>query len=252
MRGETDKTGRAGTLTAAKVRPGGGRRFGPLLLAAAAALALSALLPKLSPAQEIKTGIATEYVVTVSAVNLCGDPACATKFGLGSGSKSFDIANGAVGGEVGAFGDISSLPIGVTVSHIQVQFSRSFTVTGSVSMGNGSGTTCFTDSAQSLGSIVTPTPGKDTGPAGSQTIFIPNVGAFGGEPTQAAYDAVGLILEGPSAASGILPLTAPFTVTGSPPKVKIGFRTQNALGAVLVSGNCVMLIQPPGLTISIE
>lgn len=160
---------------------------------------------------QVSSGNATEYEVTVKNVGLCTSATCANKIVIGSATKNFDIAAGGVGQEVGTYVEDFNLQQGLTITHVQVEFGRSFQITGSVNVGGG--TICRTDSTATAGSILTPTFGKKTSPATSQTLFIPNVGIFGGEPTEERYSDAGVTLLDSTTAIGIIALTAPFTVT---------------------------------------
>jgi hypothetical protein len=235
---------------AAPPRVSAGRRILWRVIFTAAALTLHALAPDFALAATISTGNATEFNITVKRVSLCVDSVCSGRFILGNSSKDFDVASASVGQEVGSYADITGISLGVTYSHLEIQFGRSLKITGQVNVGGG--TVCFTDSSDTSGSVITPSVGKKTGPATSQTLFIPDVGAFGGQPTEAVYAAAGLTITDETTATGIVALSQSFTVTESPPQIHIRINTQSAIGAAELAGNCVMLVQAPTATITLK
>ena len=227
-----------------------GRRALRRVIFAAAALALHALAPDLALAATISTGTATEFNIPVKRVSLCQDSVCSGRFILGNSSKDFDVASASVGQDVGSYADITGIQLGATYSHLEIQFGRTLKITGQVDVGGG--TVCFTDSSDTSGSVTTPSVGKDTGPATSQTLFIPDVGAFGGQPTEAVYAAAGLTITDETTATGIVALTQSFTVTESAPQIQIRINTQSAIGATELGGSCLMLVQAPTATITFK
>jgi len=199
---------------------------------------------------QVSSGNATEYKVTVKNVSLCTSATCSSQFVIGSATKIFDIAAGGVGLEVGTYVEDFTLRQGVTITHVQIEFGRSFQITGSVDVGGG--TICSTDSTATAGSILTPTFGKKTSTATSQILFIPEVGIFGGEPTEERYSDAGVTLVNSTTAKGVIALTAPFNVTDVAPILEIGFNTQSSVGAVESGGTCIMLVQPPVVTVTLQ
>ncbi|MDA0999272.1 MAG: hypothetical protein O2807_01975 [bacterium] len=223
----------------------GGRR----LIAAAAFVLFTALVPAAAQAA-LGTGAATQFLITVNAVALCTNATCTQKAELGRGTKTFDIASVAVGSAVGSFSQVNNLVKNVTYTHVQVEIGRSYTLTGSVAFGAD---TCFTDASAPSGSTTIPSRGKhNSAPATPQTLFLPDAGAFGGNPTQAAYDAAGVALLGPATAAAVLPLTQPFTAVDKAPTISVAFNTQSALGAFFTApSTCFMFVEAPSVTISI-
>lgn len=219
-------------------------------------LAATCLWGSLAAAQTVGTGVATRYDVTLEKVELCtgngGGNGCDNPFVVGSGDKTFDIASAAAGGDVGSYASVSTLPVGTTYRYVRATISRTFTITGSVSNVGGSALNCRTGGSGATGfTLGTAGAGLSTaGTATPEVLIVANSGAYGGGSPNFTSD-LSVVNNSPTMTDTIA-LTSPFTVTSTPPTVRVTFDTQNALGALNNGGNCVMWPAAPSIHITVE
>lgn len=223
-----------------------------LLLLPVAALALAVTLSTQAMAQ-IVTGPASTYIVSVTSIELCSSSACSSPFLLGSGSKDFDIASAAVGGAIGAYASTSGMPIGRTFTHIRTRLSRTIQIAGNAGepAGLAPGGDCITDGTAGTagaGAVL-----AEAGTLAVSNLVVPNIGAFGGQPTADQYSAQGITLIDATTFQFLTQLIRPITVGATPPNIDIAFQTQNAVGAANDGGgDCLMFPQPPVVTLTIN
>lgn len=201
------------------------------------------------------TGAATQFKVTIEKIELCtgngSGNGCDNSYVVGTGTKSFDIASATAGGDVGAFvSNTDGVPLDVTYNYVRVTLSRTFTITGSVTVA-GLGT-CYTDGTQDATgtTLATVAKGTTTAPATSETTIAGDAGTYDG--TNPSYSSA-FDLVSSSTFTYTIALSSPFTRTSATtaPTVSVSFDTQNALGA-LNSGGCIMFPNSPGVTVTIQ
>lgn len=228
------------------------------LAVVAAALSALCLWGSRAVAQTVGTGVATFYDVTLEKVELCtgngGGNGCDNPFVLGSGVKTFDIASAAAGGDVGSYASVSTLPVGTVYRYVRATISRTFKISGSVSNVGGSGINCRTGGSGTGATgftLATAATGDNTaGTASSESVVAANGGAYGGGSPNYTSN-LGVVDNSPTMTDTIA-LTSPFTVTSTPPTVRVTFDTQNALGALINGGNCVMWPAAPSIHITVQ
>ena len=203
------------------------------------------------------SGQANTYQVTMRQVELCQDTGCSNSVVVGNGSQSVDIASLTAGAEAAKFASTSGLPIGTTFTHLKVTINRSFTLSGTVTVGS---TTCTTDgnAAGTATALHTGTRG-DTSGLTDTTLYLANAQSYGSDnsinidynsPTYARSMVVGS--PDSSQAELIYDLSKPYTVGLTAPKIKVTFNTSTALGAGIDGGNnCLMWPEEPYVSISI-
>ncbi len=214
-----------------------------------AAFALAVALSTQAMAQV--TGAASTYIISVTSIELCSSAACGSPYLLGSGSADFDIASSVVGGAIGTYASTSGLPTGRTFTHLRTQLNRIIQIAGNAGQPGGVAADCITD-----GTAGTAAAGAVLNPAQALAVsdlVVPNVGAFGGQPTAAQYAAQGITLIDGTTFQFLTALTSPITVGTTPPNIDIAFQTQDAVGAVNNGANiCLMFPQPPVVTLTIN
>ena len=207
----------------------------------------------------LEQGAATTYEVAVQQLELCASgssidatgasaPSCLDPYVVGSGSATFDIASVAAGAALGNYSSISSLPAGKTYTHIRITLARRFSIAGTLASG------CRTDSADTSSSITTPGIGiHDSGTGTPQTLYIPNVDAFGpGIPSDADYWSNGVQIIDGSTFSLVHSLEGSVTGGGTLPKITVAFNTQTALSGQLNGQVCDMFPAAPSANLGIE
>ncbi len=224
--------------------------FLPAAFLPAAVLAFVVAFSTQSLAQ-LTTGPASTYIVSVVSVELCSSSACGSPFLLGSGSKNFDIASAAVGSAIGSYASTSGLPQGRTFTHIRTKMSRILQIAGNGGQPPGVGADCITDGTAgtaAAGAVLT-----EGGAIAVSNLVVPNIGAFGGQPTAGQYAAQGITLIDGTTFQFLTALTSPFTVGTTPPNIDIAFQTATAVGAVNDGANdCRMFPQPPVVSLTIN
>ncbi len=220
-----------------------------LILLAVAALVFAVTLSTQAMAQV--TGAATTFIVAITSIELCSSSACADPYLLGSGSTEFDIASASVGGAIGAYASTSGLPAGRTFTHLRTQLNRVIQIAGNAGQPSGVPDDCITDGTDgtaAAGAAVT-----EGGTLAVSDLVVPNIGAFGGQPTAAQFTAQGITLIDGTTFQFLTEMTSPITVGTTPPNIDIAFQTQNAVGAINDGSNhCTMFPQPPVVTITIS
>jgi len=200
-------------------------------------------------------GPATKYIVTMQKVELCEDSACATSTTVGDATMNVDIASVSAGADIGSYAPTTGLPLGKTFTHLRVTISRTFTVTGTVTI---SSTVCATDGGTD--STATSLLDAGTGTATSTSMYLADAatydasdGSTGGSDLTIAYSsptyASSMTVSG-STAVMIYELTNPYTVGITAPVIKVVFNTDTALGAT--DDACVMWLQEPYCEITIQ
>lgn len=166
-----------------------------LLLSAQAAMAACLAGPAFT------CGQATRYDVRVQEVALCSDAACTSRYVVGSGAKTFDIASGTAGSAIGSYAKVDAVPVGV-YTHVRLVLDRTFVISGPV-VG-----ACAQQNGTSLS--------------------IPNDGT-----ADAGLTAIGVSWNDPGktqlAAIGALPTSMVVTKAGRRPAVMVKFDTQDGL-----------------------
>ena len=214
------------------------------------------------------TGRATQYVVTVTKMELCTDApltseedvTCVGAVTLGDETMEFDIASVAVGATVGAYADANGLPIGTTYRYAKPTFLRKVQLTGSVEL-VGPTCTCRTNAAstfnEEVGAYKSIQAGvcNDGGAPESQTIYMADhvtdnsnrvctnascTNFYTTDWTQASIAelqeplygrALSKSVAGELTKSGIYELESPYTVRSMAPNIEIAFGTANAMYA---------------------
>ena len=214
-----------------------------------AVLALAVALSTQATAQV--TGPASSYIVSMTSLELCSNAACGDPALLGSGSQDFDIASAAVGGVIGAYASTSGLPNGRTFTHVRATMLRIIKIAGNAGQPGGVSADCITDGTAGTagaGAVLT-----EGGALAVSDLVVPNIGAFGGQPTAGQYAAQGITLIDGTTFQFLIELTNSITVGVTPPNIDIAFQTQNAVGAVNDGSNdCRMFPQPPVVTVTIN
>ena len=197
------------------------------------------------------TGPASTYTVSMTSIELCSSAACGDPVLLGSGSKDFDIASAAVGSVIGAYASTSGLPIGRTFTHVRATMLRIIKIAGNAGQPGGVPADCITDGTAgtaAAGAVLT-----EGGTLAVSDLVVPNIGAFGGQPTAGQYAAQGITLIDGTTFQFLIALTSSITVGATPPNIDIAFQTQNAVAAVNDGANdCRMFPQPPAVTLTVN
>lgn len=199
-------------------------------------------------------GEATTYEVQISQIELCTGTSgtdCENAAVIGSGTQTFDIADAAVGAQIGSYGTLDNLVPGTTYTHIKMSLSTSFNIQGTVAVAG-------------LGNCNTPaggigTPANDLtcagacGALGTSTLAVPAVSSLPGgtDPTAAFYASIGLVHNG-ATMSIVIVLTNPVTINTTLPNVDIAFRTEEGLAAYNNGGNCSFFPQPPEVSLTVK
>ncbi len=201
------------------------------------------------------TGPATEYIVTMKKIELCEDSACSSSTTVGDSSMAVDISGVSAGADVGKFASTDGLPIGTTFSHLRVTIDRSFTITGSVTIGS---TTCGTDGGTDNDADHLLDSG--TGTPVSTAMYLSDADGYAVADGDNDADQISIGYDSPTHASSmsvsgddalmIYKLSTPYKVGFKTPLIKVKFNTQNAVGADDTS--CVMYVEEPTVTISIQ
>jgi hypothetical protein len=201
-------------------------------------------------------GEATTYQVQVSQVELCTGTSgtdCQNAAVIGSGTQSFDIADAAVGAEIGSYGTLDNLVQGTTYTHIKMTLSTSFNVQGAVAGIAGVGGDCNTP-AGGIGTTADDLDGVAAGgPLGTSTLAVPAVGILDGtNPTAAFYAGIGLVHNG-ATMTIVIALDNSVTITTTMPSVDIAFRVEEGLAAYNDgTNNCAFFPQPPEVSITVR
>jgi len=200
------------------------------------------------------SGDATIYEITITKIEICessdGTSTCTNPLTIGSSSKDFDIASASVGAEIGTYAPLNTIPKGTTATHMRVTMSRSIDVSGYVDVpGLGA---CYTDSGGAAGTATTAGIGKLIPNSSIQTLFIPNVGAIGGQPDATVYTNNNItLLDGGIEISMIQSFGKTMTMGDIPPAIDLAFNTEGALQAFNAGGACWMIPAAPTVEMTI-
>ncbi len=201
-------------------------------------------------------GEATTYAVQISQIELCTGSSgtdCENAAVIGSGTQTFDIADVAVGAQIGSYGTLENLVPGTTYTHIKISLSTSFNIQGTVTGIAGVGGDCNTP-AGGIGTTANDLDGVAAGVAlGTSTLAVPAVGSLGGgNPTAAFYASFGLVHNG-ATMTIVIALTSPVTINTTLPNVDIAFRTEEGLAAYNDgTNNCAFFPQPPEVSLTVK
>lgn len=196
------------------------------------------------------SGRANTYNVTVEKCELCTDANCTSSAVIREGAQSFDIAAADVGASIGQYASTAGLPIGSTFTHLRVTVNRTIGISGTITVA-GLGN-CATNSADGSSNATSAGVGSLGGAETTQQLFVPNVGAIGGNPTQAQFDNLGIAILDASNFTFTTQLTSTVVVGETPPNFNIGFSTAQALQAFNNGGACAMLPAPPTITATLQ
>ena len=217
-----------------------------VFVAISSVMAHSALLGNAVPA--------TRYDITIKKVELCGDANCSRVFVVGESTRSFDIAGATAGADVGGYIDISGIPLFQTWSHVRVTLASQMVITAS---GNDDqGQACQSDQTDASANHTTPGVGIAAAGAGTpQTVFIPDVGSFAGNPTAGDYTGFNMSKVNGGDATIVFPLAQPYICQGVMPTITVKFDTQTAAAFVDTNGagagqSCRLYPRPPVVTIT--
>ena len=206
------------------------------------------------------SGQPTKYQVTMKKVELCTDLACSTTYTLGERDMDADIASVSGGADVGAYAPTTGIPPGIVYSHLRVTISRTFSITASISVGEG---LCRTDGGNNANATQM-TVGASSGTAVAETMYLVNAGSYGaGDGTRdgdVGSSNLDIDYSSPSSAktmtvSGdnavmVYELTAPYQKTLRAPVIKVKFSTTTAVGVEDTA--CSMWVNEPSVTISLQ
>ena len=118
------------------------------------------------------TGAATEYKINIYKIKLCDSTSTASVCNgavtiYDGNSGSIDIANTTAGAAAASLGNASAATFGTAYTYLQITMGRDFTVKGSAA--DGSGTTCYTKSNGSAGTLAKGS--EDSGEEASATLY---------------------------------------------------------------------------------
>lgn len=211
------------------------------------------LLPNISIAAQ---GDVSEYNVTIYKIELCSDSNCTKSLTLSDNTFQADIANSAAGAEVGNMALNFTPTIGDSFTHIAMTISRTFTVTGEWNAAGG----CTTSAAGAAYKLAT----GAVAAAASITMYIADGTATGytvdlGQSANWGNldNAVALTwVDGTHAtatqAKIVYTLTTPYTVSDTPPDVKVTINTQNTVAQFAACGANSLGIKDPSFEFSIN
>ena len=207
------------------------------------------------------TGDVVEYVVTMKKVELCNDINCSKSMQLSDSTFEADIASGAAGAGVGSMPLNFTPSIGEKFSFIAITMNRAFTVAGEWSNG---ASTCSTASS---GGLYKTSTGQTNTNNTSITMYIADATAQGnnldiGAPANwvnldwaSALTWVGGDSSTATQARVVYALPKTYTVTETPPELKITINTKNTIaqsGAVACGVANGLLIKDPDFVFSIQ
>ena len=118
------------------------------------------------------TGEATEYKINIYKIELCDSTSTASVCNgavtiFDGNSGDIDIANTTAGAAAASLGNASAATFGTAYTYLQITMGRDFTVKGSAA--DGSGTTCYTKSNGSAGTLAKGS--EDSGEEASATLY---------------------------------------------------------------------------------
>ena len=184
------------------------------------------------------TGDVVEYIVTMTKVELCSDINCSKSMQLSSSTFEADIASGSKGGGVGSMPLEFTPTTGETFSNIAITMKRAFTVAGEWSNG---ASTCSTSTA---GGLYKTSTGQTNNNNTSITMYIADASATGNNidiglsanwgqlDFAKALTWVGGNEANATHARVVFALPSPYTVSSSPPEIKITINTKNTIAQV--------------------
>ena len=186
------------------------------------------------------TGEATEYKINIYKIELCDSSSTASVCNgavtiFDGNSGDIDIANTTAGAAAASLGNASAAIFGTAYTYLQITMGRDFTVKGSAA--DGSGTTCYTKSNGSAGTLAKGS--EDSGEEASATLYAAvNGTSVGNNLTglQTLADTTGVASTIEDNDEYILyrqKLAKTFKlIPGNIPSIKIAFGTSAALGAI--------------------
>ena len=205
-------------------------------------------------------GQPTKYQVTMKKVELCTDLACTSPYVVGERDMDADIASVTAGADVGSFAPTTGIPPGIVYTHLRVTISRTFTISASISIGEG---LCRTDGGDNANATQM-TVGTNSGAAVDEQMYLVNAGSYGaGDGTRdgdTGSSDLDIDYSSPSSAKSMTvsgdtavmtyELTKPYQRTLRAPVIKVKFNTSTAVGAEDTA--CAMYINEPSVTISLQ
>ena len=193
------------------------------------------------------TGEATEYKITIYKIELCDSSSTASACNgavtiFDGNSGAIDIANTTAGASAASLGNASAATFGTAYTYLQITMGRAYTVKGSAA--DGSGTTCYTKSNGSAGTLAKGS--EDSGDEASATLYAAMVGTSVGDNLtglQTLTDTTGVastIENNDEYFQYRQQLASTFTMEpGNIPSVEIAFGTSAAVGAINnMTSNC--------------
>ena len=186
------------------------------------------------------TGEATEYKINIYKIELCDSSSTASACNgavtiFDGNSGDIDIANTSAGAAAASLGNASTATFGTGYTYLQITMGRDFTVKGSAA--DGSGTTCYTKSNGSAGTLAKGS--ADSGDEASATLYAAMVGTSVGDN----LTGLASLTDTSGVASTIASndeyfqyrqaLASTFTMEpGNIPSVEVAFGTSAAVGAI--------------------
>jgi hypothetical protein len=209
-------------------------------------------------------GAATEYVITMTKVELCESGStisnCLNPVDITSGSgASADIASVAAGETAATVADFSKATVGKTYTHIQTVLSRAMTITGKAGTGGKCTTKAGTNGSLSSAGAV----GALNGTPGSAILFVPffpqNTAIYsmmeGSDANGENLATLATVRNTDTHFRSRNALTVPYTSTaGSSPTVFLAFDTSIAVNEVN-DASCTdagLQAAPPTVTITVQ
>ena len=196
------------------------------------------------------TGEATEYKINIFKIELCDSSSTASVCNgavtiFDGNSGDIDIANTTAGAAAASLGNASAATFGTAYTYLQITMGRDFTVKGSAA--DGSGTTCYTKSNGSAGTLAKGS--EDSGDEASATLYAAVNGTSVGDNLtglQTLTDTTGVastVDEDDEFFQYRQQLANTFIMEpGNIPSVTIAFGTDNAVGAIDDMGDSLSLI----------
>ena len=186
------------------------------------------------------TGEATEYKINIYKIELCDSSSTASACNgavtiFDGNSGDIDIANTTAGAAAASLGNASAATFGTAYTYLQITMGRDFTVKGSAA--DDSGTTCYTKSDGSAGTLAKGS--EDSGDEASATLYAAMAGTSVGDNLtglQTLTDTTGVastIENNDEFFQYRQELASTFIMEpGNIPSVSIAFGTSAAVGAI--------------------
>ena len=217
---------------------------------------------------DVRTGPATQYMVTVKQVELCTSSTCTTAHTLVTKTSGMDIASAAVGASVGSYASTMTMPpMGVTYSHMRTTIDRTFTIKG-YALSAASGNYCYTDGSPGTktafaAGLHTTSASTAASSATASALELPNTTNVtlrylgGTAPVPITYSSE-ISLSGDNMLF-TKELTTPYAYYGQTPLIDISFATSTGVGSVEAQGgddtngaDCNLMPGEPSMTITIK